>query len=177
MQHFYRKQITSPAKKQNSFSFCYVLMQPNNIGVKLLQSHGLFTESYWYWIGTAALTGFAVIFNIVFTLSLQYLNRTLIQHLYFPIKVQTCKTFSTFKLFEIKNNNNNLIPLMCFAILQFYSQLIIQIYFVAATGNPQAIVTEDESGKKQEREMQNLPVDSLISLSKEDDHENQFSGN
>lgn len=46
----------------------------NHIGMKLLQSRGLFTNSYWYWIGVAALTGFASMFNIFFTLALQYLN-------------------------------------------------------------------------------------------------------
>eukprot|EP00253_Pinus_taeda_P030408 PITA_30408 len=49
--------------------------KPNDlIGWKLLKSRGIFTDSYWYWIGVAALMGFAVTFNIFFILAMHYLN-------------------------------------------------------------------------------------------------------
>eukprot|EP00253_Pinus_taeda_P036215 PITA_36215 len=49
--------------------------KPNyEIGVKLLKSGGFFTESYWYWISLAAVVGFVIILNILFTLALHYLD-------------------------------------------------------------------------------------------------------
>ena len=45
------------------------------IGVAVLKSRGFFPYSYWYWIGTAALVGFILIFNFGYTMALIYLNR------------------------------------------------------------------------------------------------------
>ncbi|KAA8541749.1 hypothetical protein F0562_022901 [Nyssa sinensis] len=51
---------------------------PDNVtqlGVAVLEDFfGVFPEKYWYWIGAAALLGFIFLFNILFTLSLMYLN-------------------------------------------------------------------------------------------------------
>eukprot|EP00250_Pteridium_aquilinum_P018469 c24104_g2_i1 orf=1121-3331(+) len=44
------------------------------IGTAVLKSHGFHTENYWYWISVGALIGFAILFNMLFTLALAYLN-------------------------------------------------------------------------------------------------------
>ncbi|KAA8541751.1 hypothetical protein F0562_022903 [Nyssa sinensis] len=52
-------------------------LAPDNVtqlGVAVLEDFGVFPEKYWYWIGAAALLGFIILFNILFTLSLMYLN-------------------------------------------------------------------------------------------------------
>ncbi|KAF9617024.1 hypothetical protein IFM89_033094 [Coptis chinensis] len=48
--------------------------QNKTLGVLVLESRGVFTSSNWYWIGARALVGYVVLFNIIFTLSLAYLN-------------------------------------------------------------------------------------------------------
>ncbi|KAF9617026.1 hypothetical protein IFM89_033096 [Coptis chinensis] len=51
--------------------------RPNSnvtLGVEVLKSRGIFTSSYWYWIGAGALVGYIVLFNGLFTLALAYLN-------------------------------------------------------------------------------------------------------
>ncbi|KAF8393306.1 hypothetical protein HHK36_021547 [Tetracentron sinense] len=45
-----------------------------SLGETLLRVRSLFPESYWYWIGLGALVGYTILFNILFTLSLTYLN-------------------------------------------------------------------------------------------------------
>ncbi|KAI3954477.1 hypothetical protein MKW92_053462 [Papaver armeniacum] len=44
------------------------------VGDNVLQSHGLPTEDYWYWIGVGVLIGFALLFNNLVTVALAYLN-------------------------------------------------------------------------------------------------------
>jgi ABC-type multidrug transport system ATPase subunit len=44
------------------------------LGEVILKGFGLSTEGYWYWIGLGALFGYTVIFNLLFTLFLKYLN-------------------------------------------------------------------------------------------------------
>ncbi|KAK9022549.1 hypothetical protein V6N11_002802 [Hibiscus sabdariffa] len=44
------------------------------LGVLILKDRGFFTEAYWYWIGVGALVGFILVFNILYTLALTYLN-------------------------------------------------------------------------------------------------------
>ncbi|XP_038716845.1 ABC transporter G family member 29-like [Tripterygium wilfordii] len=44
------------------------------LGVAVLRNFDVFPERKWYWIGAAALLGFVVLFNLLFTLSLMYLN-------------------------------------------------------------------------------------------------------
>uniref|UniRef100_A0ACD5VQG7 Uncharacterized protein n=2 Tax=Avena sativa TaxID=4498 RepID=A0ACD5VQG7_AVESA len=44
------------------------------LGVAVLENAGIFTNSEWYWIGTGALLGFTVLFNVLFTISLMILN-------------------------------------------------------------------------------------------------------
>ncbi|KAF3943211.1 hypothetical protein CMV_030208 [Castanea mollissima] len=44
------------------------------LGVAVLESFDVFPDKNWYWIGAAALLGFTVLFNVLFTLALMYLN-------------------------------------------------------------------------------------------------------
>eukprot|EP00253_Pinus_taeda_P036218 PITA_36218 len=49
--------------------------KPNdNVGVNLMRSRGLFPDSYWYWLSIGALLGFNILFNILYTLALHYLD-------------------------------------------------------------------------------------------------------
>ncbi|GFY80937.1 pleiotropic drug resistance 4 [Actinidia rufa] len=45
-----------------------------SLGKALLKARSLFPQSYWYWIGVGALLGYTVLFNILFTIFLTYLN-------------------------------------------------------------------------------------------------------
>ncbi|GAB2224811.1 hypothetical protein Drorol1_Dr00005588 [Drosera rotundifolia] len=44
------------------------------VGVMVMNSLGYFPHAYWCWIGTAALIGYIIFFNILYTLALKYLN-------------------------------------------------------------------------------------------------------
>ncbi|XP_077218109.1 ABC transporter G family member 42-like [Tasmannia lanceolata] len=44
------------------------------LGVAVLENFAVFPYAYWYWIGAAALSGFVILFNVLFTFSLMYLN-------------------------------------------------------------------------------------------------------
>lgn len=44
------------------------------LGIQVLNNFDVYSEKYWYWIGAAALLGYTVLFNILFTFSLMYLN-------------------------------------------------------------------------------------------------------
>ncbi|KAF0920960.1 hypothetical protein E2562_037842 [Oryza meyeriana var. granulata] len=44
------------------------------LGVAVLENAGVFTNKEWYWIATGALLGFSILFNVLFALSLLYLN-------------------------------------------------------------------------------------------------------
>lgn len=45
------------------------------LGTKVMENYDVFAEKRWFWIGSAALMGFAVFFNVLFTFALTYLNR------------------------------------------------------------------------------------------------------
>ncbi|XP_010670754.2 ABC transporter G family member 32 isoform X2 [Beta vulgaris subsp. vulgaris] len=45
-----------------------------SLGEMLLETRSLFPESYWYWIGGGALLGYMILFNILLTFFLTYLN-------------------------------------------------------------------------------------------------------
>ncbi|CAN6201350.1 unnamed protein product [Urochloa humidicola] len=47
---------------------------PKRLGISMLEGANIFVDKNWYWIGAAALLGFTIFFNILFTLSLMYLN-------------------------------------------------------------------------------------------------------
>ncbi|KAJ6427479.1 hypothetical protein OIU84_022973 [Salix udensis] len=44
------------------------------LGTTVLKNFDVYTDKNWYWIGTAAILGFAVLFNILFTFALAYLS-------------------------------------------------------------------------------------------------------
>lgn len=44
------------------------------LGVAILRNFDIFQEKNWYWIGVAALVGFTILFNVLFTFTLMYLN-------------------------------------------------------------------------------------------------------
>lgn len=44
------------------------------IGQFVLQSHGLFGKAHFYWVSVGAMVGFTVLFNVLLTLALTYLN-------------------------------------------------------------------------------------------------------
>ncbi|KAF7135728.1 hypothetical protein RHSIM_Rhsim08G0227200 [Rhododendron simsii] len=46
-----------------------------SLGIAVLKNFDVFPERNWFWIGAAALLGFIVLFNMLFTLALMYLNR------------------------------------------------------------------------------------------------------
>ncbi|XAR67679.1 Xenobiotic-transporting ATPase [Bertholletia excelsa] len=45
-----------------------------SLGLAVLKNFDVFPDKNWYWIGAAALLGFAVLFNVLFTFALMYLN-------------------------------------------------------------------------------------------------------
>ncbi|KAF3674465.1 Pleiotropic drug resistance protein 1 [Capsicum annuum] len=46
----------------------------DSLGVAVVTARGFFPNAYWYWIGIGALIGFAIVFNICYSLALAYLN-------------------------------------------------------------------------------------------------------
>ncbi|KAG6550030.1 hypothetical protein Mapa_008543 [Marchantia paleacea] len=45
-----------------------------SLGIRYIKSVGGLTRGYWYWIGVGALIGYTILFNILFTLALTYLD-------------------------------------------------------------------------------------------------------
>ncbi|RWR83055.1 ABC transporter G family member 36 [Cinnamomum micranthum f. kanehirae] len=45
-----------------------------SLGIQVLKSRGVFTNSNWYWIGVGTLLGYTFVFNGFFTIALAYLN-------------------------------------------------------------------------------------------------------
>ncbi|KAI3524542.1 hypothetical protein L1887_03200 [Cichorium endivia] len=44
------------------------------LGERLLKTRSIFPQTYWYWIGLGALLGYTILFNVLFTFFLSYLN-------------------------------------------------------------------------------------------------------
>jgi ABC-type multidrug transport system ATPase subunit/ABC-type multidrug transport system permease subunit len=53
----------------------------HTLGQQILINSGVFPKNYWYWIGVAALMGYVLLFNTMYTFVLTYLNRKLNQFL------------------------------------------------------------------------------------------------
>ncbi|KAL8478176.1 hypothetical protein ACS0TY_030167 [Phlomoides rotata] len=51
------------------------LVNGNRLGESVMLNLGFYPQSYWYWIGVAACTGFVFIYNICYLYSLTFLNR------------------------------------------------------------------------------------------------------
>ncbi|KAK8943596.1 Pleiotropic drug resistance protein 12 [Platanthera guangdongensis] len=47
-----------------------------SLGLVVMENADVYTGEKWYWIGIAALIGFAILFNMLFTLAITYLNPT-----------------------------------------------------------------------------------------------------
>ncbi|EPS70689.1 hypothetical protein M569_04071, partial [Genlisea aurea] len=45
-----------------------------SLGIAVLKHFDIFTDSYWYWIGVGVVAGFTLLFNVLFTFALMYLN-------------------------------------------------------------------------------------------------------
>ena len=65
--------------------------------LSILQSRGLFTRGYWYWLGAGVLLGYVILFNVLATFALQYLKRK-------------CKISQTVAAFDRKSSQ----PPTCF---------------------------------------------------------------
>ncbi|OMO57948.1 hypothetical protein COLO4_34962 [Corchorus olitorius] len=67
-----------------------------SLGIAVLKARGVFTESYWYWIGVVALVGFAFFFNGISALALAYLDEYGRSHVVFSSEESTtndsCRT-------------------------------------------------------------------------------------
>ncbi|GLJ18633.1 hypothetical protein SUGI_0332060 [Cryptomeria japonica] len=48
--------------------------QKDNIGVQLMRSRGLFSDDWWYWLSIGALCGYNILFNVLYTAALHYLD-------------------------------------------------------------------------------------------------------
>ncbi|KAI3866681.1 hypothetical protein MKW92_039907 [Papaver armeniacum] len=46
----------------------------DTLGEAVIKSRGFYADPSWYWIGVGALLGYVILFNLVFTLALTYLN-------------------------------------------------------------------------------------------------------
>ncbi|KAI3868276.1 hypothetical protein MKX03_000187, partial [Papaver bracteatum] len=46
----------------------------DTLGEAIIKSRGFFADPSWYWIGVGALLGYVILFNLLFTLALTYLN-------------------------------------------------------------------------------------------------------
>ena len=55
-----------------------MLTMGTTIGQATLESRGLYFDEYFFWISIAALFGFAIVYNIGFTLALSFLKRKLV---------------------------------------------------------------------------------------------------
>lgn len=65
--------------------FCVVSLQVvhnqnHTLGELVLISRGIFTENYWYWIDVGVLFGFAILFNIGFTIALSLMKRNILSY-------------------------------------------------------------------------------------------------
>ncbi|XP_057534339.1 ABC transporter G family member 39-like isoform X3 [Amaranthus tricolor] len=49
-------------------------IKEKTIGEVVIVSRGLFNHQYWFWISIGALLGFSLIFNVIYTIALTYLN-------------------------------------------------------------------------------------------------------
>lgn len=61
-------------------AFCSLELQPSPttgqpLYLSILQSRGIYTRGYWFWLGAAVLLGYTILFNVLATIALQYLNR------------------------------------------------------------------------------------------------------
>lgn len=86
LEKIYSYDLSMCEPSQEDVIFCLLIhmklffnMQPDpskpnlSVGVSTLTNYGQFPHAYWYWIGIGALTGFYILFNVMFTLGLAYM--------------------------------------------------------------------------------------------------------
>lgn len=64
--------------KASGYYIFIVIQASNNVtrlGVAVLESLEVYRNKNLYWVGVGALIGFSILFNVLFTLALTYLNR------------------------------------------------------------------------------------------------------
>lgn len=110
----------------------------STVGTAFLKSRGMFTSGYWYWLAIGALIGFIILFNILFVLSITYLNRKL------HILIRTSIFHFLCDLFSYANQ----IPV-----------------FVAFASAQNAIVDEESSKKKKNSSIENGRVEMIENAS------------
>jgi hypothetical protein len=47
----------------------------DTLGIQVLKARGIFTDPNWYWIGAGALLGYIMLFNVLFVVFLDLLDR------------------------------------------------------------------------------------------------------
>ncbi|XP_020588143.1 ABC transporter G family member 39-like [Phalaenopsis equestris] len=58
----------------HKWKFIPNLTSNKTLGVQVIESRGLFAESEWVWIGVGALIGYVLVFNVVYTTALTFLD-------------------------------------------------------------------------------------------------------
>ncbi|KAF3650989.1 Pleiotropic drug resistance protein 1 [Capsicum annuum] len=91
------------------------------LGVSFLKSRGIFPEARWYWIGAGALLGYVLLFNLLFTVALAYLNRKNL-----PTTMQSSLIFISRMIVTYQQGGN----------------------FCAAFGKPQAVLSEESVAER-----------------------------
>lgn len=76
------------------------------LGLEVLKNFDVFPERNWFWIGAAALLGFILLFNILFTFALMYLNRKN-SDIHFKYKVRICSHNHKLILCLLFNTNSS----------------------------------------------------------------------
>ena len=94
------------------------------LGVAVLESFGVFSDKNWYLIGAGGLLGFTVLFNVLYTLALMYLNRK--DNILFK---GACEFAISICFFQ----SDNFLSFLLFKTL--------------AMGKPQAIISEEAAGE------------------------------
>lgn len=61
----------------NQIFYLVQMVDASNVtlGVQVLTARGIFVDTNWYWIGVGALLGYVFLFNILFVLFLDWLDR------------------------------------------------------------------------------------------------------
>jgi hypothetical protein len=106
----------------------------------VLINNGVFPHAFWYWLGVAALFGYMILFNTIYTLALTYLNRqyhltpvTLIHYVTY-VFVSHLSKWSIHITFAVFNKR----------------KLVLNVCLCGCTalGKPQAVITEEELAQK-----------------------------
>lgn len=111
------------------------------LGEKVLINNGVFPHAFWYWLGVAALFGYMILFNTIYTLALTYLNR---QYNLTPVTI--IRWVPIFLCLFFQSGQFTL-------LLLFFTKkkkLVLNVCLCGCTalGKPQAVITEEELAQK-----------------------------